>query len=115
VADGYAGVAFCVLLQGGLVPVPESGAGITKTVRGAIRLGSMANYVSLAALKSKVSTREIPWRNTVIVDVAAGPGIGALTWLDEAYSAILTNLSGPRTNKAKTRVLVQAEFLLITT
>lgn len=113
-ADGYAGVGFCVLLNGVWVPLPDSGAGITTYAEGAIRLDSMADYLSLAALKSKVSTREIPWRNTVIVDVAVGPGIGALTWLDEAYSAILTSLSGPRTDaRTQTTVVTQAKFLIV--
>lgn len=115
-ADGYAGVSFFVLLNGVWGPLPDSGAGITTYAEGVIRLASVANYLSLAALKSKVSTREIPWRNTVVIDVGVGPGIGALTWLGTAYSAILTSLSGPRTNaRTQTAVLAQAKFLIVRT
>jgi hypothetical protein len=112
VADGYAGVEFCVLLNGIWVPLPESGANIATWIRGPIRLDSMDDYLNLAALKSKVSVREIPWRATVVVDLV-GPGIGDLTWLDTDYQAILANLSGPRTDaKTQTTVIVNAEFLI---
>jgi len=116
VADSFAGVTFVVRESGGLVPLPASGDGIAKYARGELRLASITVYNSLAALKSKVSVREIPWRNTVVVDVGAGPGEGTLTWLGTAYTAILKSLSNPRTDvRSATTVLVDAEFLIVTT
>lgn len=111
-ADGFAGVEFCVLLQGIWVPLPESGAGIATWIRGPIRLDSMEDYLNLVELKSKVSVREVAWRQTVVVDLV-GPGVGDLTWLDVDYQAILANLSGARADgKTLSTVVANAEFLV---
>lgn len=113
-SDGFAGVTIGVRIpSSGLKPLPDSGSSIAKYARGEVLLASVSVYNSLAALKSKVSVREIPWRNTVVVDVGSGPGVGTLTWLGTSYSAILTNLSGAILIAGPSGlVLTQAEFLI---
>lgn len=113
-ADGFAGVTFGVHIPNSLAALPDSGSGIAEYARGPIALASVSVYNSLKALKSKVSVREIPWRNTIVVDVSSGPGVGSLTWVGEVHSAILTNLSGASLIEGGSgKVFAQAEFLIV--